>query len=201
MSGRLGDTTDSGTDIEDWYKIDVPSDCDMVISCDFESSLNVDYISVIALNEDGGTFDAALLKVEDGIMQVFDTEGDNYLGGKNLDYAIVDDILVPYIQENFEVSVIMSNENKRTIIREVLKDYAEKAREIIKTVGAEKAANLNPVMIENIAKGRLQKFLKENTLVEQEYQMSDDKKTVKEVLEAFDKDVKVIVTKRFSLTD
>ena len=80
-------------------------------------------------------------------------------------------------------------------------EIAEKAREIIKTVGAEKAANLNPVMIENIAKGRLQKFLKENTLVEQEYQMSDDKKTVKEVLEAFDKDVKVIVTKRFSLTD
>lgn len=32
----------------------------------------------------GGTFDAALLKVEDGIMQVFDTEGDNYLGGKEL---------------------------------------------------------------------------------------------------------------------
>ena len=57
VSGRLGDTTDSGTDIEDWYKIDVPSDCDMVISCDFESSLNVDYISVIALNEDGGTYE------------------------------------------------------------------------------------------------------------------------------------------------
>ena len=30
----------------------------------------------------GGTFDAALLKVEDGIMKVTDTEGDNYLGGK-----------------------------------------------------------------------------------------------------------------------
>ena len=43
----------------------------------------------------GGTFDAALLKVEDGIMQVFDTEGDNYLGGKNLDYAIVDNIIIP----------------------------------------------------------------------------------------------------------
>ena len=92
---------------------------------------------------------------------------------------------------------IESNTAKGWITPEI----AEKAREIIKTVGAEKAANLNPVMIENIAKGRLQKFLKENTLVEQEYQMSDDKKTVKEVLEAFDKDVKVIVTKRFSLTD
>ncbi|MBL4850430.1 MAG: Hsp70 family protein, partial [Planctomycetes bacterium] len=26
----------------------------------------------------GGTFDSALLKVEDGIMKVVDTEGDNY---------------------------------------------------------------------------------------------------------------------------
>ncbi|MBP9997927.1 MAG: elongation factor Ts [Bacteroidales bacterium] len=76
---------------------------------------------------------------------------------------------------------------------------ADQAREIIKTVGAEKAANLNPVMIENIAKGRVQKFLKENTLEEQEYQMSDDKKTVKEVLAA--EGAKVLVTKRFSLTD
>lgn len=32
----------------------------------------------------GGTFDAALLKVEDGIMQVFDTAGNNYLGVKIL---------------------------------------------------------------------------------------------------------------------
>ena len=49
----------------------------------------------------GGTFDAALLKVEDGIMKVIDTEGDNYLGGKNIDYAIVDEIIIPYLQKNF----------------------------------------------------------------------------------------------------
>ena len=80
-------------------------------------------------------------------------------------------------------------------------EQAAQAREIIKTVSAEKAANLNPVMIENIAKGRVQKFLKENTLCEQEYQMSDDKKTVREVLAAENKDVKVVAIKRFSLTD
>ena len=80
-------------------------------------------------------------------------------------------------------------------------DQAEKAREIIKTVSAEKAANLNPVMIENIAKGRVQKFLKENTLAEQEYQMCDDKKTVREVLAAENKEAKVVAMKRFSLTD
>ena len=80
-------------------------------------------------------------------------------------------------------------------------EQAAQAREIIKTVGAEKAANLNPAMIENIAKGRVQKFLKENALMEQEYQMADDKKTVKEVLAAADKDAKVLSMARFTLTD
>ena len=80
-------------------------------------------------------------------------------------------------------------------------EQAEKAREIIKTVSAEKAASLNPVMVENIAKGRVQKFLKENTLFEQEYQMADDKKTVREVLAAENKEAKVVAMKRFSLTD
>ena len=37
-----------------------------------------------------------------------------------------------------------------------------------------KAANLPAQMVENIAKGRLNKFFKESTLEEQEYTMSDD---------------------------
>ena len=78
---------------------------------------------------------------------------------------------------------------------------ADQAREIIKTVGAEKAASLPEQMIENIAKGRVAKFLKENTLMEQEYQLSDDKSTVKAALAAADKDAKVIAFKRFSLSD
>lgn len=80
-------------------------------------------------------------------------------------------------------------------------EQAAQAREIISTVGAEKAANLNSQMVENIANGRVQKFLKENTLMEQEYQMSDDKITVKTALAAADKDAKVVVFKRFSLSD
>ena len=80
-------------------------------------------------------------------------------------------------------------------------EQAEKAREIIKTVGAEKAANLPAQMIENIANGRVQKFLKENTLTEQEYQMADDKKTVAQALAAADKEAKIVAFKRFSLND
>ena len=68
-------------------------------------------------------------------------------------------------------------------------------------VGEEKAQSLNPAMIENIANGRVQKFLKEMTLEEQEYQMSDDKISVKAALAAEDKEAKIVAFKRFSLND
>lgn len=76
----------------------------------------------------GGTFDAALLKVEDGIMKVIDTEGDNYLGGKNLDYAIVDQIIIPYLKENYTIDEIMADNAKREILRDAMKYYAEQAK-------------------------------------------------------------------------
>ena len=80
-------------------------------------------------------------------------------------------------------------------------DQAAQAREIIKTVSAEKAANLPEQMIQNIAHGRVQKFLKEQTLLEQEYQMSDEKISVRDALAAADKEAKVVAFKRFSLND
>ena len=76
----------------------------------------------------GGTFDAALLSVEDGIIQVLDTEGDNYLGGKNLDYAIVDRILLPYLGQNFAIGQTLADEHKREVLREALKTYAEEVK-------------------------------------------------------------------------
>ncbi len=80
-------------------------------------------------------------------------------------------------------------------------EQAEQARAIIKTVGEEKAASLPEQMAQGIAQGRLAKFFKEQTLEEQEYQMSDDKKTVKEALAAADAEAKVVSIKRFSLAD
>lgn len=76
----------------------------------------------------GGTFDVALLKVEDGIIQVKDTEGDNYLGGKNLDYAIVDRILIPSLQADFCIDEILDDQEKSEILRDALKFYAEQIK-------------------------------------------------------------------------
>ena len=80
-------------------------------------------------------------------------------------------------------------------------EQAEQAREIIKTVSAEKAANLPEQMVANIAKGRLQKFFKEQTLEEQGYQMGDGKTAVKDVVKAADAEAKILVFKRVSLAD
>lgn len=76
----------------------------------------------------GGTFDAALLRVEDGIMRVFDTEGDNYLGGKNLDYAIVDAIILPYLSQEYQISSYLADSEKRDVLRDAMKTYAEEAK-------------------------------------------------------------------------
>ena len=76
---------------------------------------------------------------------------------------------------------------------------AGKAREIKKTVGEEKAASLNEQMIQNIAQGRLNKFFKENCLVDQEFQFGDgDKESVAAWLKK-QGDLKILAYKRFTL--
>ena len=92
---------------------------------------------------------------------------------------------------------IESNQTKGWITAE----QAAQAREIIARVSAEKAANLPEQMVANIAKGRLQKFFKEQTLEEQGYQMGDGKTAVKDVVKAADKEAKIVCFKRVSLTD
>ena len=79
-------------------------------------------------------------------------------------------------------------------------EQADEARKLKEQAAAEKAASLNMNMIENIAKGRVQKFLKENCLVDQEFQFGDgDKATVSQWLARQDKDLKVVDFKRFTL--
>ena len=76
----------------------------------------------------GGTFDAALVKVEDGILTVFDTEGDNYLGGKNLDEAVVNKILIPSLKEDYSLSSYETTAWKKKAIMDALKGPAEELR-------------------------------------------------------------------------
>ena len=88
---------------------------------------------------------------------------------------------------------IASNINKGWLTEE----EAAKAREIKEKTAAEKAANMPEAMIQNIAKGRLNKFFKDNVLMEQE--LGDTKETVSAFLQKIDKDLVVTSFKRVNL--
>lgn len=77
-------------------------------------------------------------------------------------------------------------------------EEAEKARKIIAEVSESKAANLNPQMIENIVKGRLNKFYKDSCLMEQEF-IQDSKISVGEYLEKTSKGLVAVAFKRVNL--
>jgi molecular chaperone DnaK len=49
----------------------------------------------------GGTFDAALVRSEQGTMSVVNHAGDNFLGGTDIDWAIVEQFIVPKVREQF----------------------------------------------------------------------------------------------------
>lgn len=51
----------------------------------------------------GGTFDAAVMTNHEGVLTVIGHAGDNLLGGKDLDSAIVEEIIVPYLKEEYFV--------------------------------------------------------------------------------------------------
>lgn len=78
------------------------------------------------------------------------------------------------------------------------REEADKAAEIAAAVGAEKAANLPEAMVQNIANGRMNKFYKENCLMEQEYHR-DAKLTIAQYLDGEVKGCVVVDFKRVNL--
>jgi molecular chaperone DnaK len=84
--------------------------------------------NILIFDFGGGTFDVCLVKAEDGIMQVKDTEGDNWLGGKNLDNAIVDEILLPYVKENYSIESYLKDDIKLSLMKDALKVRAEELK-------------------------------------------------------------------------
>lgn len=75
---------------------------------------------------------------------------------------------------------------------------ADKVRQIMKETAEAKAANLPEQMIQNIANGRLNKFFKENCLMEQEY-VQNAKITVAQFLDETEKGLVVVDFKRVNL--
>src|SRR5438552_13146872 len=52
----------------------------------------------------GGTFDAAIIQLRDGVIKVVNHGGDKYLGGKLIDWAIVEQLLIPSLTEEHKLT-------------------------------------------------------------------------------------------------
>ncbi len=80
----------------------------------------------------GGTFDVALVKSSQDDLKVIDHEGNNFLGGMDLDFAIIDKIIVPEIIkqtgiENFEEEFRVKYGKYEMLYYQVMY-YAEEAK-------------------------------------------------------------------------
>lgn len=76
----------------------------------------------------GGTFDISLVSIKDGNLTVLANNGDNFLGGKNIDLEIVDKIIVPKIIEKFQLEDFKRNNDKYKSVFTKLKWAAENAK-------------------------------------------------------------------------
>jgi len=79
-------------------------------------------------------------------------------------------------------------------------EQAQQARDIKAKVAVEAAANLKEQMIQNIAQGRLNKFFKESTLLNQIF-IKDNKITVEQMMSAASKGLTATGFKRYALKD
>lgn len=100
----------------------------------------------------------------------------------------------------FNLYIAESEEHMEEGLRkgEITAEQADEIRKIKAETAADKKENLQENMIQNIAKGRMNKFFKENCLLNQEY-IQDSKITVSEYLKQADKDLEIVDFKRFSL--
>lgn len=77
----------------------------------------------------GGTFDAALIQVRDGELAVVGHCGDNFLGGKLVDWGIVEELLIPAaLQQSRQLSGLARGDRRWYAAVNQLKQAAERAK-------------------------------------------------------------------------
>ena len=76
----------------------------------------------------GGTFDAAVVSFNDGIFQVVNHSGDNHLGGKLIDWGIVEQLLVPALVKERQLTGLKRGNPDYAVALAKLKLAAEQAK-------------------------------------------------------------------------
>lgn len=101
----------------------------------------------------------------------------------------------------FNLYIAESEEHLEEGIRKgnITEAQADEIRKLKEETAAAKLQNMPEQMIQNIANGRMNKFYKDFTLVNQEMALIDGNPTVGEYLKQADKELKVLAFRRFTL--
>lgn len=86
-------------------------------------SRNSETQTILVYDLGGGTFDVSIVRIENGIVEVLSSTGDNHLGGDDFDQLIVE-LLSAYIQEDLKLNTIDNN----PVLKARLRRAAEKAK-------------------------------------------------------------------------
>jgi molecular chaperone DnaK len=76
----------------------------------------------------GGTFDAAIIKSEEGTIHVVHHGGDNFLGGSNIDWAITEKLVAPRLAKEFGLTDFVRGNKKWKWAFDRLKHFGEVAK-------------------------------------------------------------------------
>lgn len=75
-----------------------------------------------------GTFDASLVAVRDGRISVVDHDGENHLGGKDFDWALLEEIVLPKLRQQYALSNFSRGNPKYRVALAKLKAVSEKVK-------------------------------------------------------------------------
>lgn len=95
----------------------------------------------------GGTFDSAIMQVRDGVIQVVNHGGDNHLGGKLIDWEIVNQLLIPAVTRQHSLKDFRRGNPKWRQAFAKLKQAAEEAK--IQVSRAESAEIVNDFLCQD----------------------------------------------------
>lgn len=76
----------------------------------------------------GGTFDVALISSQDGVLKVLEHGGDNFLGGKDIDKLLVEQVIIPAILREYNFKDFEPSNEKYGSVFAKLKGIAENAK-------------------------------------------------------------------------
>lgn len=91
-------------------------------------SADADNVFWLVYDFGGGTFDASLVAVRDGRISVVDHDGENHLGGKDFDWSLLEEVVLPKLRAQYALSNFARGNPKYRVALAKLKAVSEKVK-------------------------------------------------------------------------